>query len=46
LAAAVGNSGIVCACQAAAGKRAIISVQAGMPTNIKIAHTSWNRLIG
>ena len=34
------------ACQAATGSSAIISVQAGMPMNIRIAHTSWKRLIG
>ena len=35
-----------CTCHAAIGVSAIISVHAGMPTNIRIAHTSWKRLIG
>ena len=38
--------GLIGLAATAIGVSAIMSVQAGMPRNIKIAHTSWKRLIG
>ena len=46
MASAGGKGGEVLASMTLSGGSAIISVKAGTPRNIRIAQTSWKRLIG